>query len=162
MPDVGNRLYGHTPVGERCVEVIRRLETQNTTFNLLVSLNGTEYNNLIDGATDTMQFLNFFKEAANAVNFETRTPALEVGDIVVMDNLAVRHYKGGTILEEFFADMGIELLFTPFYSPDLNPVELCFNKIKTELNQRFQRLFHLDTKLNCTLAIETITNEKFL
>lgn len=79
MPDVGNRLYGHAPVGERCVEVVRRQQTSNTTLNLLVSLNGAEYYNLIDGATDTMQFLNFFEEAANAVNFETRRPALEVG-----------------------------------------------------------------------------------
>ena len=78
MPDVGNRLYGHAPC-ERCAEVIRRQETPNTTLNLLVSLNGAEYYNLIDGATDTMQFLNFFEEAANAVNFETRRPALEVG-----------------------------------------------------------------------------------
>jgi hypothetical protein len=66
--------------------------------------------------------LNFFEEVANAVNFETTRPALEVGDIVVMDNLAVHHYE-----------VGEWVLFTPVY-PDLNPVELCFNKIKTQLN----------------------------
>lgn len=127
------------------VEVIRRQESQNTTLNLIVSLNGAEYYNLIDGATNTVQFFNFFEEASNAVNFETRRLALEVGDIEV--------------LEEFLADMGIELLYTPVYSPDLNPVELCFNKIKTQLNHCFQRLFHENAKLACALAIETITNE---
>ena len=122
MPDVGTRLYGHAPVGERCVEVVKQRQSANTTLN--VSLNGVEYYNLIDGASNTVQFLNFFEEAANAVNFETQRPALEVGDIIVMDNLGVHHYGAGEALEEFLADMGIELLYTPAYSPDLNPVEL--------------------------------------
>lgn len=43
------------------------------------------------------------------MNFETRRPALQVGDIVVMDNLGVHHYDGGKILEEVFGEMGIEL-----------------------------------------------------
>jgi transposase len=158
-PDAGIRLYGHAPVGERCVEVERKLENPNTTLNLLVSLNGVEYYNMLDGATDTVQFLNFFEEAANAVNFETTRPALEVGDIVVMDNLAVHHYEGGELLEEYLADMVIELLFTPVYSPDLNPVELCFNKIKTQLNYNFQKVFKTNLKLATVLALETITVE---
>ena len=111
-----------------------------------MSLNGVEYYNLIDGASNTVQFLNFFEEAANAVNFETQRPALEVGDIV-MDNLGVHHYGGEEALEEFLADMGIELLYTPAYSPDLNPVELCFNKVKTELNFSFQQLFHVSINM---------------
>ncbi|CAB3986695.1 Ankyrin repeat domain-containing 34B [Paramuricea clavata] len=160
MPDVGTRLYGNAPVGERCIEVVKRQETPNTTLNLLVSLNGVEYYNLIDGASNTVQFLNFFEEASNAVNFETRRPALEVGDTIVMDNCGVHHYEGGQALEEFLADMGIELLYTPAYSPELNPVEFCFNKIKTQLNFRFRRLFHANAiNMACALALETITNE---
>jgi transposase len=41
-----------------------------------------------------------------------------------MDNLAVHHFDGGEILEEYFEEMGIELLFTPSYLPDLNPYNL--------------------------------------
>ena len=93
--------------------------------------------------SNTVEFLNFFSEAANAVNFETRRPALQVGDIIVMDNLGVHHYGGGEALEEFLADMGIELIYTPAYSPDLNPVELCFNKLKTKLNFRFNNYYTL-------------------
>ena len=52
------------------IEVEIKLENPNTTLNLLVSLNGVEYYDMLDGATDTVQFLNFFEEAANAVNFE--------------------------------------------------------------------------------------------
>ena len=57
-------------------------------------------------------------------------PAIEVGDIIVMDNLRVHHYDGGHILEEYFDDIGVELIFTPTYSLDLNPVEQCNNALQ--------------------------------
>ena len=67
IPEVGTRLYGHAPVGERCVELERKCESPNNTLNLLISLNGPEYYNIIPGASNTTQFLNF-EEAENAVN----------------------------------------------------------------------------------------------
>ena len=70
-----------------------------------------------------------------------------MGDIVVMNNLAVYHYKGGALFEEYLAEMGIELLFTPTYS--LNPIELCFNKIKAELNGHYSN----DVRNNLKLAV---------
>ena len=157
VPDVGTRLYGHSPIGERCVEVVRKKENPNTTLNLLVSLNGVEYYNLIDGASNTAQFLNFFEEAAGNANMITLRPALEVGNIVVMDNLSVHHFDGGEFLEDFLANMGIELLYTPVYSPDLNPVEMCFNKVKTSLNQDYNDLVHFNVKLATSYAVQTIT-----
>ena len=88
----------------------------------------------------------------------TGRPALEVGDIVVMDNLAVHHYEGGAFLEEYLAEMGIELLFTPTYSPDLNPIELCFNKIKAELNGHYSNDVRNNLKLAVADAICRITS----
>jgi len=140
LPDVGTRLYGHAPIGERCVEIVRKAESPNSTINMIVSLNGPEYYDVIDGATNTVEFLDFFGRASNAMNFETMRPALQIGDILIMDNLAVHHYEGGEILEEFLQEMGIELLYTPVYSPDLNPIELCFNKIKTMMNYELKDL----------------------
>ena len=156
-PDVGTRLYGNAPSGERCIEIVRRAETPNFTLNLLISVNGPEYYNILDGPTDTVRFWDFFWEASQAANEVTRRPALEVGDIVVMDNLTVHHYEGGRILEEVFAEMGIELLFTPTYSPDLNPIELCFNKIKTELNGHFSLDVHRNLKLAVAEAVERVS-----
>ena len=144
-------------MGERCVEVIRKTENPNTTLNMLVSINGVEYYNLIDGATNTVEFLNFFQEAANATNMQTLRPVLEVGDTIVMDNLAMHHYDGGEILEDFLLESGIELIYTLIYSPNLNPVEMCFNKIKTSLNQDFLELVHTNPKLAAANAVETIT-----
>ena len=106
-PDIGTRLYGNAPSGERCVEIARKTESPNFTLNLLISLNGPEYFNILNGATDTINFLNLFWEASQSVNELSGRPCLEVGDIVVMDNLAVHHYDGGlVILEEFLDEMG--------------------------------------------------------
>ena len=94
LPDVGGRIYGHNPVGTRCVEVVRKCESLNTTINLLVSLNGPEYYNLINGVTNTLHFLEFFEEASNVTDVVTGRPCLEVGDIIVMDNLSSHHFEG--------------------------------------------------------------------
>ncbi|XP_031552128.1 uncharacterized protein LOC116289370 [Actinia tenebrosa] len=157
-PDVGTRLYGNSPVGQRCVEIAKKVESPNQTLNLLISLNGPEHYNIINGASNTIEFWNFFEEAAIAGNITTGRPALEVGDIIVMDNLAVHHYEGGEVLEEYLADMGIELIYTPSYSPDLNPVEFCFNKVKGLLNGRLVDNVKNDLKLAVMEAVEDISS----
>jgi transposase len=159
LPYVGSRSYGHSPLGMRCVEVVRKCESPNITLNLLASLNGPEYYNLINGPTNTVCFLEFFQEASEAVNILNARPCLEVGDIVVMDNLSSHHYEGGEILENWLHEMGIELLYTPSYSPDLNPVEFCFSKIKGQLNGSLQALVHTNIKLAIMEAVDTISIE---
>ena len=88
---------------------------------------------------------------------ETLRPVLDVGDTIVMDNLAVHHYEGGEILEDFLFENGIELLFTPVYLPDLNLIEMCFNKVKTALNHDLLELVHSHLKLASPCAVESIT-----
>ena len=88
-------------------------------------MSGVEYYNMLDGATDAVhdQFLNFFEEPAHSVNFETV-------------------WEGGRkMVEEYLAEMGIEFLYTPVYSPDLNPADLCFNKFETQMNYHFPKVF---------------------
>ena len=81
LPNCGTRVYGHAPVGMRCVELGRKRESRNVTLDMLVSLNGPEYFDLIDGATNTAEFLNFFTETSEAVNISTGRPALENGTL---------------------------------------------------------------------------------
>jgi len=81
------------------VEVVEKAESPNTTLNMLVLLDGLEYYNLIDGTTNTLQFLQFFEETGNCVNLPTGRLCLQVGDIIVMDNLSAHQYEGGEILE---------------------------------------------------------------
>ena len=69
MPiNVGTRLYGNAPSGERCVEVTRKMESPNVTLNMLISVQRPEYFTLLDGATDTIRFWDFFGEACQAAD----------------------------------------------------------------------------------------------
>ena len=57
VPDIGTKKYGHTPRGERCVEVIRKCQSANYTLNGLTSLyDGVAYYNVLDGPANTAQF----------------------------------------------------------------------------------------------------------
>ena len=157
LPVVGRRWYGHSSAGTRCVEVMKKGESPNITRNMLVLLDGPEYYNLIDCAT--LQFLQFFEEAGNCVNLQTGRPCLQVGDIIVVDNLSSYHFEGGKILEGWLEEMRMELIYLPSYSPDLNPIELCFDKLKTLLNGEFQELVHTNTKLAVMEEGERITTQ---
>ena len=91
LPFHGKRLYGHAPVGaERFIELLRYHSSPKITVNLLAGLHGVECMSTIYGASDTIEFLRFFGEAGSAANIETARPALEGGDIVVMDNCATQ------------------------------------------------------------------------
>jgi len=161
-PDIGTRLYGHAPIGERCIEVVRKVESPNSTVNLIVSLNGPEYYDVIAGATNNIEFLQFFTRGLNAVNPITLRPVLQTGDIVIMDNLSVHHFDAGEVLEEFLGEMGIELIYTPVYSPDLNPIEMCFNKLKTLLNYELKDVSDVNIELAVMLAMDRITHQDMI
>jgi hypothetical protein len=136
-PDIGTRYYGHAPIGERCIEVIRKCQCLNFTLKALTSLyDGLAYFNVIDGPTNTAQFINFFDEVCQNTSPATDRPLLECGDTVIMDNFSCHHYDGGEILEDLLDEMGIELLYTPIYSPDLNPAENVYSKSKKRLKLR--------------------------
>lgn len=73
----------------------------------------------IDGATDTEVFRAYVRHVL--------CPSLQPGDIVIMDNLSP-HKSGPTI--ELIEEAGVEVLFLPAYSPDLNPIEKMWSKVK--------------------------------
>ena len=67
LPNAGLRRYGYSQVGESCVEVQRYMATPNITLNFLAGVEGVKYANIVEGATNTIEFLRFFEEAANAI-----------------------------------------------------------------------------------------------
>jgi hypothetical protein len=75
------------------VEIVRYRETANTTANLMCSLTGVTCMNIVDGPSNTLEFLRFFQEAYTSMNPETGRPCLEVGDTIVMDNCPIHHYE---------------------------------------------------------------------
>ena len=122
--------YGFSPVGVPCVDVQRYMACPNITLNFLAGVDGVKYANTLDGATNTLQFLIFFEEASHAADIQTGRPALEVGHLVIVDNLPAHHGEVEDALTDFLNEMSIDLLYLPVYSPDLNPVEECFAKMK--------------------------------
>ena len=130
LPDAGHRNFGFSPVGEDCVEARRYLSTANLTLNFLVGYDGVKYGNTIEGASNSVQFLRFFDEASQTVDPITQRPILEVGDIVVVDNLAAHHGEVERAQRSFLNDLGMELVFLPVCSPDLNTVQEVFSKLK--------------------------------
>ena len=63
---------------------------------------------------------------------------MEVGDIVIMDNFAAHHGDAEIALRSSLEDLGMELVYLPAYSPDFNPVEETFSKLKYLLKYRYQ------------------------
>lgn len=97
------------------------------------------------GAFDTLAFRAFVERYLS--------PSLVPGQIVVLDNLSV--HKAALIQEQIEA-VGCTLLFLPSYSPDLNPIELAFSKIKTALRKAAARTQEtLDEAISKSLDLVT-------
>ena len=134
LPDIANPNYGHSSVGKPCVEIFRNMQTPNITLNLLCGADKIMYANTVRGASNTVKFLDFFAEASQ--NFQPYgKPILEYGDHIIMDNCAIHHFQGGQVLGEWLDNIGCALDYLPTYSPEFNPAELVFNKLKTVLKR---------------------------
>ncbi len=81
-----------------------------------------------DGATDTELFLAFVREGL--------VPLLKPGQVVVLDNLSVHRNPK---VDEMIEAVGAKVMRLPPYSPDLNPIEMAFSKVKTALRSQARR-----------------------
>lgn len=80
------------------------------------------------------------------------------GDIVVFDNCRTHHYAGGFALAQWLDAMGIDVVYLPTYSPELNPIELVFQKLKIVLKrEEMQQLVSADLHAAIYFALEEIT-----
>jgi len=87
-----------------------------------IRLDGTTACMALEGTTDTEAFRAYVREVL--------LPALKAGDIVVMDNLSP-HKSDDTL--KLIVEAGAQVLFLPAYSPDFNPIEMMWSKIKSFL-----------------------------
>jgi transposase len=113
------RLRGRAPVGERLVAKVPHGHWKTTTLIAALGIEGMRCSTVVDGAVNADIFEAFVKQVL--------VPQLRPGDVVVMDNLACHKRRRTRMLIE---DAGAELLFLPPYSPDLNPIEMIFAKLK--------------------------------
>lgn len=122
------RLYGRARRGRRCKAAIPHGHWKTSTFTGALRLSGLTAPMVLDGPMNGAAFKAYVEQVLG--------PTLAPGDIVVMDNLAV--HKNAAIREVIEAT-GAELRYLPPYSPDFNPIENAFAKLKAILRKAAAR-----------------------
>ena len=122
------RTHGRAPQGERLVEKVPHGHWLSTTFVAGLRLTGWVAPLTIDGALNGDLFRLYVQQQL--------APALQPGDLVVMDNLSSHKVAG---VREALQAVGADVLYLPPYSPDLNPIEQAFSKFKTLIRKAKQR-----------------------
>jgi transposase len=117
-------LYAYAPRGKRAFFKVPRNRGKNTTLLASIGWEGMGPSMAVEGSTT--------KEVFEAYVEHFVAPALRPGQVVVMDNLGA--HKGERV-RELIEGRGCELLYLPPYSPDLNPIEEAFAKVKALLRQ---------------------------
>ena len=112
-------LYAWAPRGERAFCSVPRNRGPNTTLLSSMTLEGMGTTLAVEGATKREVFETDVERVL--------APTLLPGQVVVMDNLTA--HKGDRV-KELIEEQGCELLYLPPYSPDFNPIEEAFSKIK--------------------------------
>ena len=112
-------LRAWSAVGQRAHCSVPRNRGRNTTLLASMSAEGMGPSLAVEGATTRAVFETYVEKVL--------LPSLRRGQVVVMDNLST--HKGARI-RELIERVGCELLYLPPYSPDLNPIEEAFSKIK--------------------------------
>ena len=122
------RRYGWAPRGERCRLAAPSGHYKTTTVTAALRTTGLCATALFDGPTNGTRFRSYITEIL--------VPALRPGDSVVMDNLQAHKVAG---VREAIEAAGARLLYLPPYSPDLNPIEQAFAKLKALLRSAAAR-----------------------
>jgi transposase len=122
------RRYGRSPCGERLVAAVPQGHWQTTTFVAGLKQNGIVAPLVLDGPMTGTAFRAYVEQFL--------APALEPGDVVVLDNLAAHKVDG---VRQAIAAAGASILYLPPYSPDLNPIEQLFAKLKALLRKAAAR-----------------------
>jgi transposase len=121
-------IYGYAPRGERLYLPVPRTRGKNTTLLSSMTIEGMGPSLTVEGATTARVFETYVEKVL--------VPSLREGQVVVMDNLGAHRPKR---IRELIEQQGCELLYLPAYSPDYNPIEEAFAKIKNLLRKATAR-----------------------
>ena len=122
------RRYGRSPRGKRLDGPIPHGHWKSTTFVGGLTTRGFVAPYVLDGPMNGAVFRAWVEQML--------APELQPGDIVIMDNLAAHKVDG---IEQAIKDRRAELRYLPPYSPDLNPIEQAFAKLKALLRKAAER-----------------------
>ena len=118
------RHYGRSPRGERLVASVPHGHWKTLTFIAALRFDGMTAPYVIDGAMDGPTFIAYVEQVL--------TPTLKKGDIVFMDNLRTHKVDG---VRQAIEAVGASVRYLPAYSPDLNPIEQAFSKLKAAMRK---------------------------
>lgn len=136
------RVRGRAPVGDRLLAKTPHGHWKTTTLIAALDCGGIRCSMVVDGAVNAEVFEAFVEQVL--------TPQLRPGDIVILDNLS-SHKRPRT--RELICAAGAEVLYLPPYSPDLNPIENVFAKIKQRL-----RTLSCRTRDALWMAMQSVLN----
>jgi len=117
-------LYGWAPIGKRVIDHVPHGHWKTTTFVAALRHDGLTAPMVVDGAINGELFLAYVEQIL--------LPTLREGEIVVLDNLSSHKVAG---VEKAIVSAGAQVLYLPPYSPDFNPIENVFSKLKTMLRK---------------------------
>jgi len=139
------RLRGRALVGDRLVAQVPGGHWHTSTIIAAVRLSGVFAPAIFDGPTDSELFRAYVQQVL--------AKALEPGDVVVMDNLAPHKASG---IKEAIESVGASVLYLPPYSPDFNPIECLWSKVKQYLRSLAARTFDALSD-GLAAALDTVT-----
>ena len=116
------RLRGRAPKGERCRAAVPHGHWKTTTFTGALRIGGMTAPMVLDGPMNRAAFQAYIEQVL--------VPTLRHGDTVIMDNLAAHKVAG---VRQAIEAAGAHLRYLPAYSPDFNPIENAFAKLKALL-----------------------------
>ena len=145
-----SRAYGRAPMGQRVREAIPAGHWRTLTLLGALTVSGLLATMTIEAATDAEVFLAYVEQVL--------CPRLRAGHVVVMDNLAAHKVAG---VREKIEATGARLIYLPPYSPDFNPIEPCWGKIKQFLRGLKARTLEI-LEQGVTQALDTITPDNAL
>ncbi len=142
------RRYGRAARGERVHDAVPAGHWRTLTLLAALGLRGVRAAMTVEAPTDGDVFLAYVEQVL--------APRLEAGEIVVLDNLPAHKVAGVRALIEA---RGAQLLYLPPYSPDFNPIEQAWSKIKERLRAvKARTLPLLDDAVTAALAAITPDN----
>jgi transposase len=113
-------MYWRAARGERVVGSVPQNYGENLTVIGTLTSIGLQAVMTVDGATDGEVFRAYVEQVL--------CPTLQAGDVVILDNLGAHKVAG---IREAIESKGAEVIYLPPYSPDLNPIEQCWSKLKS-------------------------------
>jgi transposase len=144
------RLYGRALRNERVNDYTPDVRFERTSILSAIRLNGNQTPIIYKGTLNSELFVEYLRKQL--------APALVKDDILVMDNCSAHNSKS---VRDAITELGISVLYLPPYSPDFNPIEMSWSKMKSVLRKLKPRSFE-EIESAMKMALESFTSSDLI